>query len=143
MILYKNYNNVEVTEYKFETYQIIRTETSYPFWRIVLTIRRIYTGLRNTLLFCYNFCWNNSFGLKALWSSKILKDYYLDKFIHLTNSLLTTEHYTYQDIHDAQLKQALQDLYMTSNEKLVKFLFIIFDKLFNLMIIFSHNTVSF
>ena len=78
-VSYKNYNNVEVTEYSFETYQILRTETSYPFWRIVLTIKRIYEGLRNTLLFCYNYCWNNSFGLKALCYSKIIENYSLDK----------------------------------------------------------------
>lgn len=71
------------------------------------------------------------------------QDEYLDKFILLINSYLMNDcsysSQQHQDYIESLLKQALNDIHLASNESLINFLFVLLDKLFNLMMKFQSN----
>ena len=76
------------------------------------------------------------------------QDAYIDKFITITNHVLTNDQTSMminQQEHslDVLLKQTLNDLIQADNEPLIKYLFILLDKLFNLMMIFTQTSISF
>jgi hypothetical protein len=61
--------------YTLSKYENWITTSDCSFWRVRLFFKRIFAGYNNILVFCYNFCWNNSFGLKALCTKEIIQDY--------------------------------------------------------------------
>ena len=54
--------------YNLKKIDFYSVNMDYSFWRIVLLFIRFKATFTNSIAFCYDNCWDNSFGIKALYS---------------------------------------------------------------------------
>lgn len=64
--------------YTLGTTKSIEVISDCSYWRVKLLYTRIHVTYFNTIVFCYNNCFNSSFGLKALYADRILTNYMIN-----------------------------------------------------------------
>ena len=98
---------------------------------------------------------NEIYNLKSYFQLKLnlqstvhTQDAHLDSFINISNNILMNDfiYLNNKELHqqrseniESLLRQSLIELHLAQNEPLMKFLFILLDKLFNVMMIFNQN----